>query len=57
MTWKNGISTHRDKISLDTIVVIVGDVKIGNNVTYDNGSVVVKDIQDNSVAAGNLQEE
>lgn len=33
--------------------MIVGGVKIGNNVTIGAGSVVVKDIPDNSVAVGN----
>lgn len=35
------------------LLVIVGGVKIGNNVTIGAGSVVVKDIPDNSVAVGN----
>jgi len=34
-------------------VTIVGEVKIGNNVTIGAGSVVVKDIPDNCVVAGN----
>ncbi|MBC5773074.1 serine acetyltransferase [Pontibacter sp. KCTC 32443] len=34
-------------------VCIIGPVKIGNNVKIGAGSVVVKDIPDNSVAVGN----
>ena len=50
---KNGIPTLGDYVSLGANVVIVGGVKIGNNVTIGAGSVVVKDIPDNSVAVGN----
>ncbi len=50
---KNGIPTLGDNVSLGCNVVIVGGVKIGNNVTIGAGSVVVKDIPDNSVAVGN----
>ena len=50
---KNGIPTLGDNVSLGANVVIVGSVKIGNNVIIGAGSVVVKDIPDNSVAAGN----
>ena len=34
-------------------VTIVGGVKIGNNVVIGAGSVVIRDIPDNVVAAGN----
>lgn len=50
---KNGIPTLGDNVSLGANVVIIGSVKIGNNVIIGAGSVVVKDIPDNSVAAGN----
>lgn len=50
---KNGIPTLGDNVSLGANVVIIGGVKIGNNVTIGAGSVVVKDIPDNSVAVGN----
>lgn len=33
--------------------VIIGEIKIGNNVTIGAGSVVTKDIPDNAVIAGN----
>ena len=42
-----------DNVSLGANVVIIGAVKIGNNVIIGAGSVVVKDIPDNSVAVGN----
>ena len=40
-------------VSLGANVTIVGNVKIGNNVKIGAGSIVVKDIPDNSVAVGN----
>jgi serine acetyltransferase len=33
--------------------VILGDVNIGNNVTIGAGSVITKDVEDNSVMVGN----
>lgn len=42
-----------DNVSLGANVSIIGNVKIGNNVIIGAGSVVVKDIPDNCVAAGN----
>ncbi len=50
---KDGIPSIGDDVSLGANVVIIGGVKIGNNVTIGAGSVVVKDIPDNSVAVGN----
>lgn len=50
---KNGIPSIGDNVSLDANVVIIGAVRIGNNVTIGAGSVVVKDIPDNTVAVGN----
>ena len=34
-------------------VCIIGNVKIGNNVVVGAGSVVTRDVPDNSVVAGN----
>ncbi len=42
-----------DNVTLGCSVCIIGGVRIGNNVTIGAGSVVVKDIPDNCVVAGN----
>ena len=42
-----------DNVTVGANVTIVGPVRVGNNVTIGAGSVVVKDIPDNSVAVGN----
>lgn len=42
-----------DNVTLGVNVTIIGGVSIGNNVIIGAGSVVVKDIPDNCVAAGN----
>lgn len=42
-----------DNVSLGANVTIIGDVHIGNNVVVGAGSVVVKDVPDNCVVAGN----
>lgn len=42
-----------DNVTLGANVNIMGDVKVGNNVTIGAGSVVVKDVPDNCVVAGN----
>lgn len=42
-----------DNVSLGANVNIVGDIKIGNNVVVGAGSVVVKDVPDNCIVAGN----
>lgn len=42
-----------DNVNLGANVCIIGDIKIGNNVIVGAGSVVVKDIPDNVVVAGN----
>ena len=42
-----------DNVSLGANVTIIGDIKIGNNVIVGAGSVVVKDVPDNCVVAGN----
>lgn len=50
---KNGRPTIGNNVSLGANVTIIGGISIGNNVTIGAGSVVVKDIPDNCVAAGN----
>ena len=42
-----------DNVTLGANVTIIGDITIGNNVTIGAGSVVVKDVPDNSVVVGN----
>ena len=42
-----------DNVGLGANVTIIGNIRIGNNVTIGAGSVVVKDIPDNCVVAGN----
>lgn len=42
-----------NNVTLGCHVCIIGGVKIGNNVSIGAGSVVVKDIPDNAVVAGN----
>lgn len=48
-----GRPTIGDNVTLGANVTIIGPAHIGNNVTIGAGSVVVKDIPDNSVAVGN----
>ena len=33
--------------------IIIGDIKIGNNVKIGAGSIVTKDVPDNCIVAGN----
>lgn len=47
------IPTIGNNVSLGANVNIVGNVSIGNNVIVGAGSVVVKDVPDNCVVAGN----
>lgn len=42
-----------DNVSLGANVTIIGGIRIGNNVKVGAGSVVVKDVPDNCVVAGN----
>lgn len=49
----NGRPTIGDNVALGCAVTIIGNVKIGNNVTVGAGSIVVKDVPDNCVIAGN----
>ena len=50
---KNGLPVIGDNVALGASVTIIGNVHIGNNVTVGAGSVVVKDVPDNCVLAGN----
>lgn len=47
------IATIGDNVSLGANVTIIGDITIGNNVIVGAGSVVVNDVPDNCVVAGN----
>ncbi len=47
------IPTIGDNVTIGANVNIIGDIKIGNNVIIGAGSVVVKDVPDNCVVAGN----
>lgn len=49
----NGRPVIGDNVTLGANVVIIGAVHVGNNVVVGAGSVVVKDIPDNCVVAGN----
>lgn len=42
-----------DNVSVGANVCIIGDISIGNNVIIGAGSVVVKDVPDNVIVAGN----
>ena len=50
---ESGMPTLGNNVSLGANVTIIGPVRIGNNVIVGAGSVVVKDIPDNCVVAGN----
>jgi putative colanic acid biosynthesis acetyltransferase WcaB len=45
--------TIGDNVNIGANVCIIGSVKIGNNVIIGAGSIVIKDIPDNCVVAGN----
>lgn len=45
--------TIGDNVTLGVNVTIIGNVHVGNNVVVGAGSVVVKDVPDNCVVAGN----
>ena len=47
------VPTIGDNVSIGANVNIIGDITIGNNVDIGAGSVVVKDIPDNCIVAGN----
>ena len=42
-----------DNVTIGCHACVIGGVKIGNNVTIGAGSVVVKDVPDNCIVAGN----
>lgn len=42
-----------NNVSIGCNVCIIGGIKIGNNVTIGAGSVVIKDVPDNCIVAGN----
>ena len=48
-----GRPTIGDNVMIGANVVIVGGVHVGNNVTIGAGSVVVKEVPDNCIVAGN----
>ncbi|MBR5076752.1 MAG: serine acetyltransferase [Bacteroidales bacterium] len=49
----NGVPVIGDNVYIGAHAIIIGRIRVGNNVTIGAGSVVVKDIPDNSVVAGN----
>ena len=49
----NGRSQIGDNVTLGANVAIIGNIHIGNNVIVGAGSVVVKDVPDNCIMAGN----
>ena len=50
---KGGRPIIGDNVVLGASVTIIGNIHIGNNVIIGAGSVVVKDVPDNCVVAGN----
>lgn len=50
---KNGLPTIGNNVSVGCNVVIIGPIKIGDNVCIGAGSVVVKDVPSNCIVAGN----
>lgn len=49
----NGRPIIGNNVNLGANVVIIGNIHIGDNVIVGAGSVVVKDIPDNCIVAGN----
>lgn len=49
----DGRPTIGDNVTLGANVTIIGKITIGNNVIVGAGSVVVKDVPDNCIVAGN----
>ena len=47
------IPTIGDNVTVGANCCLIGNIKIGNNVTIGAGSVVVKDIPDNTIVVGN----
>lgn len=50
LTCPRGIGNN---VSIGCNVCIIGSIRIGNNVKIGAGSVVIKDVPDNCVIAGN----
>jgi acetyltransferase-like isoleucine patch superfamily enzyme len=48
-----GYPTIGDNVFLGASVTVIGPIHIGNNVIVGAGSVVVKDVPDNAIVAGN----
>lgn len=48
-----GIPTIGDNVYISTGAKIMGDIKIGNNVLIGANSVVIKDVPNNCIVAGN----
>ncbi|QXV67472.1 serine acetyltransferase [Mucilaginibacter achroorhodeus] len=51
--FNSGCPVIGDNVDIGANVCIIGPLKIGNNVMIGAGSIVVKDLPDNCVAAGN----
>ena len=49
----NDLPTIGDNVTLGPGVIIIGKVRVGNNAIVGAGSVVVKDVPDNAIVAGN----
>ena len=53
MDWGGEAPTIGNNVNIGSNVCIIGGILIGNNVVIGAGSIVVKDIPDNVVVAGN----
>lgn len=49
----NDMPTIGDNVTLGPSVIIIGNVRVGDNAIVGAGAVVVKDVPDNAVVAGN----
>lgn len=49
----SGAPVIGDRVDIGANVCIIGDITIGNDVIIGAGSIVVKDVPDNAVVAGN----
>jgi serine acetyltransferase len=50
---EDGCPTIGDNVAIGAHACVLGNIRIGNNVVIAAGSVVVKDIPDNCIVAGN----